>query len=142
MERTPELIAIISFYNIAFGPQAFLSFSKKFRHCSIITFDGDNCVLIEFNDCGLKTKVFRNNNVSKMIKILQRIPQIHTIVCTAIYERKKVKWKPLWGRTCNEVCRYAAGIDVGLTFNPIHLYKKLLKYSGKTNYEILSHWKR
>lgn len=46
-------------------------------------------------------------------------------------------WKPLMIPTCNEFTRLITGVDIGFTFNPIHLFKKLLKYDSIRNYHIV-----
>jgi hypothetical protein len=138
----PNLIALFLFYERATGPQAILSFSREFKHCNIITFDGRDWIMLDFDRSGLITRKINCKNGQQLIRNIRVIQSISAIISVALKERKKVMWKPFWGRSCNEICRYAAGIDIGLTFNPRHLYSKLLKYSNKRNYEILSVWRR
>lgn len=135
-------ISIFIFYNVSNGPQSFLSLSKKFKHCNVINFDGKNCILIEYDLAGFRIEVLKFRDLTKIIEGLKRIKKVEAILSASISERKKVPWWPLWGRTCNEMCRYGTGIDIGKTFNPIHLYKKLLKYDKVKNYTILSQWMR
>lgn len=135
-----ELLCIICFYNIAEGSQRFLAFSKHLRHCNVYTYDGFDWVLLEFDSTGIKTRVVNINRVDKFINRLKTIPSISAIMVLNVYKRKSVRWMPLWGRSCNEICRYASGADTGLTFNPVHLYKKLLKYNNKRNFKILTTW--
>ena len=58
-----------------------------------------------------------------------------------IEEKAEIAWKPFIVRSCNEIDRYISGVDVGFTFNPKHLYNKLLKYDD-SNYQILYEWRR
>lgn len=81
-------------------------------------------------------------SINSLIKNLHIIPECISVISVNVYERCKVKWKPFLIRSCNEVCRYVSGVDIGLTLNPRHFYNKLLKYNHKRNYEILSEWRR
>lgn len=137
-----ELLAIFIFYDISTGIQSSLSFSKEFKHCNIITYDGYNWVLLEFDKTGFITRVINAKSASSLLRGLRVMKNVISLISIAISNRKAIAWKPLWVRSCNEMCRYASGIDVGFTFNPIHLYYKLLKYNSKRNYKILTHWRR
>lgn len=136
------MIAYFLFYNYSTGVQANLAFSKEFRHCNVITFDGENWVNVEFDATGILTRVLDVNDGWSLIRGLKTIKVLTAMVVVDINERKKVAWKPFWVRSCNELDRYVAGIDLGFTFNPRHLYSKLLRYNGKRNYEILYAWRR
>jgi hypothetical protein len=136
------MIALFLFYNHSTGIQAKLAFSKEFRHCNIITFDGEAWVNVEFDSCGLITRVLNVPSGNSLIRGLKSIKMLTAMVVVDIANRKKVCWKPFWVRSCNEIDRYASGIDVGLTLNPRHLYNKLLRYNGKRNYEIIHAWRR
>lgn len=136
------MIALFLFYNFSSGIQANLAFSKEFRHCNIITYDGEYWINVEFDSTGILTKVLDVPKGKALIRGLKTIQSLTAMIVVDIGERKKVAWKPLWGRTCNELDRYVSGVDVGLTFNPRHLHSKLLRYNGKRNYEILYAWRR
>lgn len=136
------MIAVFIFYSIATGVQAKLAFSEEFRHCNIITYDGRDWIMLDFDRTGLLTRKINCNNGERLIRSLRVNKDITSVISVNVIERKKVAWKPFWVRSCNEICRYAAGIDIGLTFNPVHLYSKLLKYRHKRNYEVLSAWRR
>ena len=136
------IIAIFVFYNISDGIQSKLSFSKEFKHCNTITFDGRDWIALEFDKTGIVTKRVYTTNAESLLKHLPMIPEITAIICVRVAARHISKWSPWWVRSCNEVARYASGVDIGFTFNPVHLYNKLLKYNQLRNYEILSHWRR
>lgn len=136
------MIAIYLFYDIAHGIQAPLAFSKEFRHCNVITYSGDIWLIIDFDREGLQTRRLQCANGDRLLRNLKVIKEVTAIISVNIEQRHKVAWKPWWVRSCNEICRYATGIDVGFTWNPTHLYKKLLQYNGKRNYEVLSAWRR
>ena len=142
MTRPIDLIAVFIFYKKATGVQAGLAFSEEFKHCNVITYDGTDWIMVDFDRTGLLTRRIKCKDGARLIRNLRVVQDIIAIISVAIAGRAPVAWKPFWVRSCNEVCRYAAGIDLGFTFNPIHLYSKLLKYSGKRNYEMLSAWRR
>jgi hypothetical protein len=137
-----KLLAVFIFYNVASGVQSRLAFSDEFKHCNIITCDGRDWVMLDFDRTGLLNRAIHCKGGDTLLKSLPIIKEVTAIVTVCIKERAKFMWSPWWVRSCNEICRYAAGIDIGFTFNPIHLYYKLLKYRKGRNYEIISHWRR
>jgi hypothetical protein len=141
MNKT-DLIAVFIFYNQSSGIQSRLSFSAEFKHCNIITFDGRDWISIDFDRTGLLTRRVHCNDGSALLRHLKVVKEVSAIVAVNVPKRAKTRWKPWWVRSCNEVCRYASGVDIGFTFNPVQLYKKLLKYRRRRNYEVLSHWRR
>lgn len=77
------------------------------------------------------------------INKLTRIPSLTALICVYVEQKVISKiWSPLMIRSCNEVLRPLSSVDIGFTFNPYHLYTKLLKYQYSRNYEILRHWRR
>lgn len=136
------MIAVFLFYNIATGIQSRLAFSDEFKHCNIITFDGKDWISLDFDRGGLITRRVNCRSGAQLLRNLRVMKNVSAIVSVSIDQRFNVSWKPWWVRSCNEICRYTAGIDLGFTFNPRHLYRKLLKYRHCKNYEMLSHWRR
>lgn len=136
------MIATFVFYNKASGPQAWLGFSKKFKHCNVITFDGEYTVMIEYSKQGIVPRVYELNDCSDIIARLKRLKSVSAIVTVFINERAIMPWTPFWIKSCNELNRHVSGIDVGMTFNPRHLYSKLIKYNGHSNFIIEHHWRR
>lgn len=136
------MIAYFLFYNIATGKQAWLGFSNEYRHCNVITYDGFHWINFELDRKGIKTRVLDVNNGWALIRGLKTIKALSAMIVVEIGERKKIRWKPWWVRSCNELDRYLTGVDVGFTFNPRHLLSKLLRYNGSRNYEILYAWRR
>ncbi len=130
------------FYNKANGVQASLAFSKDFKHCNVVTFDGKDWIVLDFDRTGLLTRKINVSNADRLLTSLHVIREVTAVIAVSINARKKIRWKPFLIRSCNEICRYAAGIDIGLTFNPSHLHSKLLKYNNKKNYEIINAWRR
>lgn len=136
------MIAIFIFYDIATGVQAKLAFSKEFRHSNIITYDGSDWIMLDFDRTGLLTRKIECRDGAQLIRNLPVIKDVSAIISVDVQDRVKTRWKPFWVRSCNEICRYASGVDIGFTFNPVHLYSKLLKYNGRRNYTLLSAWRR
>lgn len=136
------MIAVFIFYSKANGIQSKLAFSEEFKHCNIITFDGHDWIMLDFDRTGLLTRKIHCKDGAQLIRSLRVVADISATASISVDERVKIAWKPFWVRSCNEICRYASGIDIGFTFNPMHLYKKLLKYRHRKNYEVLSHWRR
>lgn len=135
------MIAIFCFYNVSNGPQARLAFSKEFKHCNIITFDGDIYLAIEFDGTGLITRGIDAPDTKTLIRGVKLIAPLIAIVVVEVHKRAKINWKPYLVRSCNEIDRYISGVHIGFTFNPKHLYNKLFKYNH-SNYDILYDWRR
>lgn len=136
------MIAIFCFYDIASGKQSRLAFSKEFKHCSLITFDGEHWINWEFDRLGLHIRLLRVIDAGRFIYHLKLIKELTAVVAVWIDNRAYTTWKPLLIRSCNEFARYISGIDIGLTFNPKHLFSKILKYDSIRNYQILHAWRR
>lgn len=136
------LIAIFIFYNIAAGKQARLSFHAQFKHCNIVTYDGADWIMIDFDRTGILTRRIKCKDGQALIRSLPKIKDVSAIISISVNDRVKISWKPLWIRSCNEICRYASGADIGLTWNPAHLWKKLIQYRHSRNYQLLTHWRR
>lgn len=136
------MIAIFLFFNISTGIQAKLAFSNTYRHCNIITFDGYNWVSYELDSYGVHTRVLEVKDGWKLIRGLKHIQPLISMVTVWVEKRARFRWSPWWVRSCNEYDRYISAVDIGFTFNPTHLFTKLLKYDKKRNYEILHLWRR
>lgn len=137
-----EHIALLLFYNQSNGVQSRLAFSQEFRHCNVITYDGRDWIMLDFDKTGLLTRRIYVSNALDLIRHAKSLKSVTAIVTVMIKERAITRWTPWWVRSCNEVSRYASGLDIGFTFNPTHLYRKLLKYKDRSNYEILNAWRR
>lgn len=137
------MIAIFLFYNKALGKQTKWNFNKEFLHCHVACCnDGVNFILFELTSNGIDHHIAPTTKATTFIRNVKRMEHLIGIVAVSVNEPPKMKWRPLWIRSCNELSRYVAGVDIGLTWNPIHLYNKLLQYDGKRNYEVLHHWRR
>jgi len=83
-----------------------------------------------------------NINSEGLIDRIKSDPTVQSIISLDIGKRSERKWFPLLINSCNEICRLVTGIDVGFTFNPKHLYKKLLMNNGISNFHIDYYWER
>ncbi len=135
------MIVIFIFYNKAQGKQDRYTFSKYFRHIDIFTFHGDKWIVHRFGSDGITYRISRFTEGSDILDHLVRLTTVFRIAVVNVIKRTKFRWLPLWGRTCNELARYIAGIDIGLTYSPRHLYSKLLRYDHIRNYKILTLWR-
>lgn len=135
------MIATYLFYDKATGKQSLYT-TNGVKHCNVICFDGRDYILFESQSHGIGFRRIKVKNHDSLLRNIKRIESLIGIICVHITEKKRTKWFPLWIRSCNEVCRYMSGVDTGLTFNPTHLIKKLVKYDNKRNYEILYQWSR
>lgn len=135
-------LAIFLFYNQARGKQDRYAFSKHFRHLDTYVYSGDRWVLFRFGSAGIEYAISKFKTGAEIITKLSKIPSMFRIIALNIDKRSKFQWRPLWGRTCNELARYLTAIDIGTTYSPRHFYSKLLKYDNKRNYQILTIWRR
>lgn len=124
------------------GVQSNLSFSKEFRHCNVIAYEGDNWVLFELDNYGINHRVVKVTTDESLYRALKTMDNITCIITAYVSERNRMPWKPWYVRSCNEFCRYVSAINIGFTFNPRHLYSKLLKHNKLTNYEIVQFWRK
>lgn len=134
------MISIFCFYNQSSGVQASLAFSKTFKHCNIITYDGIAWICTEIDLHGIHPRYIDAHSGVALIRGLKIIKTLVALVVVDVDERFKSCWKPFIVRSCNEFDRYISGVDIGFTFNPKHLYNKLL--DKHTNYDILYTWSR
>lgn len=135
------MICIFCFYNISSGVQAHLAFSNVFKHCNIITFDGENWIATEFDLTGIHMRPIGATSGAGLIRGLKYIDSLIGMIVVDVDIKASITWKPYLVRSCNELDRYISGVDTGFTFNPKHLYNKLLKHQG-SNYDLLYHWRR
>lgn len=136
------MIAVFLFYNQGIGKYRIFNFSKQFVHCALLCYEGDQCILFEIAPTGFIYRILKNNDVNKNLNAIKKLPMLSAFIAVSVKEKKKIKEWPIKWYTCNEVCRYFSGIDIGWTFNPMHLFKKLIQLKEQRNYELLSCWRR
>lgn len=133
---------IFVFYDSSHGKQAKLAFSKDLKHCNVLVKDNAHWLMLMFERDGLHMRCIAGYDLKAITRNLPKLKHVSAIISLDIEQRKRFTWSPWWARSCNEVSRYGAGVDIGFTYNPRHLYNKLLKYNGRRNYKIISHWRR
>jgi hypothetical protein len=131
-------LVLFVFYNKGQGIQQIFT-SKGIKHCNVICFC-NGYLLFETDKHGITYRSMSFESWDDILNCFKSVKSVHGLILTKINEKKNISWFPLWMRTCNELCRYVTGIDVGFTLNPTHLVKKLLKYDNRTNYEIINQW--
>ncbi len=135
------MISIFCFYNVSSGIQSKLAFSDTFKHCNIVTYNGETWLATEFDLTGIHMRQIHAHSAASLIRGLKYIDSLIALVAVDVKGKASIRWKPYIVRSCNELDRYISGVDVGFTFNPKHLYNKLIKYNG-SNYDILTVWSR
>ncbi|WP_218814182.1 hypothetical protein [Rickettsiella endosymbiont of Dermanyssus gallinae] len=98
--------------------------------------------MFEISPFGFIYRILKSNDVNKNLNAIKKLPCLSAFIAVMVKEKKKIKEWPIKWYTCNEVCRYFSGVAIGWTFNPKHLYNKLLSHQKKRNYELLAHWRR
>lgn len=142
------MIAIFLFYNQSEGKQHWMSFSKTYRHTNAIINNNGLWVYFDMDLQGIKYHILnpQPKSMARLIRLLKTNCKKSLTALVAVEvkdeERPRISWKPWWIRSCNEFNRYLTGVDVGLSLNPRHLYKKLLRFDQKMNYRILNEWSR
>jgi hypothetical protein len=136
------LIGIFLFYDQAQGKQAPLAFSKEFKHLGLILYDGDKTLLFHYDDSGINYRVLNTTNLGKLITKIHLIPNLSAFMAFEVTQKLNLAWYPMIPNSCNKIFTLLAGVDVGFTFNPRHLWSKMLKYKYKSNYDLLVAWRR
>lgn len=136
------MICFFLFYNKARGVQRHFAFRSRVKHCDCICYDGKTWILFQFSDKGVEFESIKVTTVGRMLEHLPIIPELVTIIGVEVEREQCFPWKPFWVRSCNELCRYLTGVKIGFTLNPRHLLKKLLKYNGKRNFQVIYAWRR
>lgn len=141
-------IQLAAFLFFAEPPQSWhMHLSPKWcTHCFVLTYDGDCWIAHELDSHNLKFKRIRwkdGEDIVNWLSMFQALNKtLSAFIVVELTEQAKLVKRLLptrWFFTCNEVARELSGIDIGFTFNPVHLYAKLIKYDAKRNYKILWH---
>ena len=136
------MLAMFFFYNEAQGKQLKWVQHEEFKHCRVIIYGGDNFILFESSRYGIDHQVIKSNSAERIWRNMRVIKSLTHSICVYVNRKHEFPWRPLWVRSCNEVCRYLSSVDIGFTLTPYGLFKKLLKYDKTSNYEVLAVWRR
>ena len=137
------MIAIFVFYNKSKGSASKIFCGKKYKHCSVLMYQGGKYTLCWSNGSVINIRVLKVKRIEGIIKRIKSDPEVQSIMSVEISkELEQRKWFPLLINSCNEICRLVTGIDVGFTFNPKHLHNKLFLNDGLSNFKIDYYWER
>lgn len=136
------MLCFFLFYDKANGVQRHFAFGTPEKHCDLICYDGKTWLMFQFSSKGIEFVQIKVTTVTRLLEHLPVIPELVQIVGIEVERKTCFPWKPFWVRSCNELCRYLSGIEIGFTLNPRHLLKKLLKYNGKRNFQVIYAWRR
>lgn len=136
-----QMLAIFLFYDKSDVVQSRIS-PKDFKHVNCVLNDGSGWVLFEHDATGLWYRQYKINDGSALIRNLKRIESLTHLVCVDIGERKKRAWWPWVIDACHQQIIRMCGLDIGWSFTPKGFFKKLIKYNGKTNFDIILRWNR
>jgi hypothetical protein len=130
------MICIFLFFSNGNGMPNCLAYGP-YKRCNLIVHTDGNYLMIQMTKWGIRLRRIRANRFHSLVDKLFLLEGLEKVVCTRIREYPKNPWRPFWLRSCNELARYAGAVDIGHTWNPTHLFKKLLKYDNTRNYEII-----
>jgi hypothetical protein len=134
--------AIFLFYSKSLGIQSRLAFSDDKKHCDVMVSDGRAWVAFQYTGRGIEHRVFKAKDCKRILKHLKTIPELSHYIVVSVHQAYMHGWKPFIVSSCNEICRKIAMVETGWTFNPRHLYTKLTKLDGKTNFRVINTWSR
>ena len=135
------MIVIFLFFSASMGKQLKYTLGEH-KHMSVICYHGDYPVIMELAHTGIEYRIISNPNMVKVIKNLKIIETLMEMVVVDVKEKSPSKWHLFLIRSCNEICRYISGVQIGLTLNPCHFLRKLIKLNKQKNYHILLRWRR
>lgn len=139
------MIVTFLFFNKSRGIQSFLSFSNEFRHCTLIIHEPLLDNLIHTARGRIASKIYFRAIESDLKERLMPLKKIKSLTAMISVEiEKPIKFKPIIPliMSCNEICRHVSGVDIGFTFNPLHLYNKLTKIQRVSNFIRFYEWRR
>ena len=118
------------------------TFSKYFKHVDIYIYEKGEWIGIRMGSEGITFAISGYQGAQQIIDAARELNNIEAIMGVEMKERTTFCWQPITIPMCNEIARAVTGIDTGFTWSPRHLYNKLLKYDGITNFEVFYHWRR
>lgn len=135
------MIVTFIFYSESVGkPRIYCG--KEFQHVDVSCYDGIDHMLFRLDSNGLQFRRINSCNIVQFLRALRSLRTVTAIVTVYVTERATYRWFPFWIKSCNEQARVIAGVNISFTLNPRHLYRKLLKLTVKSNYDILDAWRR
>jgi hypothetical protein len=120
----------------------FMAFSRRFKHVDLYTYDGKQWIGFRFGTDGMTYAFTGHSCLTDLAEQAKQLKETEALVALEVEKGCKFPWRPLSVPICNEFARFIAKIDVGFTWNPRHLYNKLIKYDQLTNFEVFYSWRR
>ena len=136
------MLAIFIFYNQAQGIQSHFTLSRHFKHVDVFLHLTMSWVVVRLDKQGIRFRLSNFKDGRDIVDNAVKLNTVSRIVAVKIGKRAKYPWRPFRFNTCNELARLVSGLDIGFTYHPRHLYRKLLYYSHRKNFEILNMWGR
>lgn len=122
------MIAIFLFYEGKFW---------KFSACSLILVTPDGAFMFEPYRSHIGFRKLKTMDIESYISKIKRYSKASELVVLEIKSEPRQRISSILSKTCNELLKHIAGLDLGFTFTPYQFYKQILKYNKKRNYEIL-----
>lgn len=132
------MIAIFLFYNKSLGKQQTWACSRTYKHVDVITYMGDRWVLHRLGEHGITYRITTYRSSEELLTNVTSIKTLVYILAIKVNGKAAHPWQPIWAKSCAEVVKSIAGLDIGLTLTPSQLLRKLLKYDNVRNYQILT----
>lgn len=134
--------SVIFFSNVCEGTPGVFVTNSPMKHCEIFTYHGDLWVHFKTGKHGIEYQIYKNSDLQYIVNMLQKIDKVQAILHIEQRYSASFNWLPYVSSNCNEFVRFIGGLDIGYTRTPYHLFKKLVKYDGTTNYRIRMKWER
>jgi hypothetical protein len=136
------VIAIFLFFNKGLGKFVNFIRDKDFLHAAVICYQGDVPVLMEASESGISYRVVKTSDMTNLMEKIILMPSLTNYVAVKINKGIFITEFPFKYFTCNEVCRFVSGVDIGLTLSPKHLFQKLVDFKNHKNYFLMNVWSR
>ena len=135
------MIAIFLFFNKGLGKFVNFIRDKNFLHSAVICYRGDVPILLEISRSGIAYRVLKTEDMAKLMEKITLMPNLTHYVAVRIKKEAFIQELPIRFFTCNELCRFFTGVDIGLTLSPKHLFQKLVDFKNK-NFFVRNVWSR
>ena len=113
---------------------------KNFKHVSLLIGENDEWVRVNPGDDQIFVEKILIRKLESKFGFIDHLS--HAVKVSLTEPPHKKQWFIKLSAVCNECVRWVSGIECGWTFHPGHLYRNVLKYSGKRNYKVLGVWKK
>lgn len=130
------------FYNYRYRWPSYFS-PKAFSHVSLLIQGKQGWYSFNPTDAMGEIREYAWKDSDRVLKTLTKVPTLSHIVglvLTSIKKPPKLYFPIMLPTACHNLVKYVSGVDLGWAFNPYFLYRQLLKYDQKRNYEIVRKW--